>query len=98
MWTAKGGGRVPEKTMSVHKGGGGVRGWSTWTKIFIYRVRQVNLNTFFKIAAIFAIQTLQRRVIRRWNGNFVGFTRIFSKIVKNVPMKQYLHFSGMWQK
>ena len=63
-----------------------------------YRVRQINLYTFKKIAAIFAILTLQRRVIRRWNGNFVGFMGIFSKIVKNVPMKQYLHFSGKWQK
>ena len=53
---------------------------------------------FYKIAAIFAILTLQRRVIRRWNGNFVGFTGIFSKIVKNVPVKQHLHFSGKWQK
>ena len=53
---------------------------------------------FYKIAAIFAILTLQRRVIRRWNGNFVGFMEIFSKIVKNVPVKQYLHFSGKWQK
>ena len=30
----EGGRGVPEKTMSVHKGGGGVRGWSTWTKFF----------------------------------------------------------------
>ena len=25
---------VPEKTISVHKKGGGVRGWSTWTIFF----------------------------------------------------------------
>ena len=39
MWTAKGEGGVPEKTMSVHKGGGGVRDWSTWT-IFLHTTAQ----------------------------------------------------------
>ena len=34
---SKGGRGVHEKTMSVHKGGGGgVRGWSTWTIILTY--------------------------------------------------------------
>ena len=41
--------------------------------------------------------TLHRRVIRGWNGNFVGFSGIFSKIVKNLSMKRYLHFSGKKQ-
>ena len=40
---------------------------------------------------------LQRRVIRRWNGNFSDFFGIFLKIAKNYPMKQNLHFSGKWQ-
>ena len=39
----------------------------------------------------------QRRVIRRSNGNFVGFPRIIMKIVKNYVMKHNLHFSGKWQ-
>ena len=52
-----------------------------------------NLYTF-EMATILAVSTLQRRVIRGWNGNFVGFLGIFSKIVKNISMKRYLHFSG----
>ena len=39
----------------------------------------------------------QRRVIRRSNGNFVGFPRIILKIVKNYPMKHNSHFSGEWR-
>ena len=35
-----------------------------------------------------------RRVIRRSNGNFVGFPRIILKIDKNYPRKYNLHFSG----
>ena len=53
--------------------------------------------TLCKIAVILAVSTLQKRVIRLWNGNFVGFLGIFSKIMKNVPMKRYFHFSGKWQ-
>ena len=53
--------------------------------------------TLCKIAVILAVSTLQKRVIRLWNGNFVGFLGIFSKFVKNVPMKRYFHFSGKWQ-
>ena len=51
----------------------------------------------FTIATILSVSTLQRRVIRGWNGNFVGFSGIFSKIVKNLSMKRYLHFSGKRQ-
>ena len=65
---------------------------------FITGCAKLIFTLFYKIAAIFAILTLQRRVIQRWNGNFVGFMEIFSKIVKNVLVKQYLHFSGKWQK
>ena len=61
--------------------------------IEVYRVGRENLYTF-EMAAILAVSTLQRRVIRGWNGNFVGFLGIFSKIVKNISMKRYLHFSG----
>ena len=61
-----------------------------------YRVCHENLNTF-KIADILAVSTQQKRVIRLWNGNFVGVLGIFSKIMKNVPMKRYFHFSGKWQ-
>ena len=57
----------------------------------IYRVARENLYTF-KIAAILAVWTLQRCVIRGWNGNSVGFSGIFSKIVKN-----YSHFYGKTQ-
>ena len=39
----------------------------------------------------------QRHVIRRSNGNFVGFPRIILKIVKNYPMKRNSHFSDEWQ-
>ena len=53
--------------------------------------------TLCKIAVILAVSTLQKRVIRLWNGNFVGFLGIFSKIMKNVPMKSFSHFSGKWQ-
>ena len=53
--------------------------------------------TLCKIAVILAVSILQKRVIRLWNGNFVGFLGIFSKIMKNVPMKRYFHFSGKWQ-
>ena len=54
-----------------------------------YRVARENLYTFSKITAILAVWTLQWHVIRGSNENFVGFPGIFSKIVKNVPMKQY---------
>ena len=40
---------------------------------------------------------LHRHVIRRSNGNFVGFPRLTLKIVKNYPMKRNSHFSGEWQ-
>ena len=60
--------------------------------LLMYRVARENLNTF-KISVILAVI----RVIRRWNGNFVDFFGIFSKMVKNVPMKRFLHFSGKWQ-
>ena len=63
---------------------------------YFYRVARENLYTF-KMAAILRVSTLQRCVIRGWNGNFVGFSGIFSKIVKNVPMKHYLHFPGKSQ-
>ena len=43
------------------------------------------------------IVKLQWHVIRQWNGNFMGFSEIFSKIVKNYSMKRNLHFSGEWQ-
>ena len=43
------------------------------------------------------IGRLQRCVIRRLNGNFVGFSGIILKIVKNYPMKHNSHFSGKWQ-
>ena len=39
----------------------------------------------------------QRHVIRRSNGNFVGFPRIILKIVKKYPKKRNSHFSGKWQ-
>ena len=60
----------------------------------VYRVARENLYTF-EIAAISAVSTLQRHVIRGWNGNFVDFSGIFSKIVKDFPTKGYLHF--FWQ-
>ena len=44
-----------------------------------------------------SILSLQRRVIRQWNGNFSGFLGILLKIVKNFPMKRNSHFSGKWQ-
>ena len=62
----------------------------------VYRVGRENLHTF-KIAAISAVSALQRRVIQVWNGNFVDISGKFSKIVKNFPMKRYLHFSGKRQ-
>ena len=64
----------------------------------VYRVRQVNLYTFKTACHFSCINTTESRVIRRWKGNFVGFLGFFSKIVKNVLMKRYLHFSGKWQK
>ena len=67
-----------------------------WILYKIYRVGRENLYTF-EIAAISAVSTLQRHVIRGWNGNFVGFSGLFSKILKNVPMNLYLHFSGKRQ-
>ena len=45
-----------------------------------------------------AIMRLQRRVIRRWNGNFVDFQGTFLKNVKNFPIKRNSHFSGKRQK
>ena len=69
---------------------GGTRGGPS------YRARLPKCK-FFEIAAILAIKTLQRRIIRLWNGNFVGFLEIISKIMKICAMKRNLHFSGKWQ-
>ena len=68
--------------------------FSGWIDFPKYRVGRENLYTF-KIADILAVSTLQRRVIRRWNGNFMYFSEMFSKIVKNVPMKRFCAF--FWQ-
>ena len=40
------------------------------------------------------ILRLQRHVIRGSNGNFVDFSRIIMKIVKNYVTKHNLHISG----
>ena len=40
---------------------------------------------------------LQRRVIRRSNGNFVDFKGIILKIVKIHSVRSTLHFCGKWQ-
>ena len=76
----------------------------------IFLIRQTTSNTKRYTGCVEKILTLQnvyilfrvvwipqRRVIRRSNGNFVGFPRIILKIVKNYPMKHNLHFSGKWQ-
>ena len=40
---------------------------------------------------------LQTRVIRQWNGNFVGFLEVFMKILKTYSMTHNSHSSGKWQ-
>ena len=55
------------------------------------------IYTLSKLFAISVVSTLQRHVIWEWNGNFVGFLGLFSKIAKNFPIKRYSHFSGKWQ-
>ena len=60
----------------------------------MYRVRRENPYT----SIIFWVVWIpQRCVIRRSNGNFVGFSRMIIKMVKNYVMKHKLHFSGLWQ-
>ena len=44
------------------------------------------------------IWRLQRCVIWQWNGNFMTFQWVISKIVKNFPMKSISQFSEKWQK
>ena len=55
---SEGGRGVPEKTMSVHKGGGGVRGWSTWTKIFIYMYYLLHLMLYCCVNLVFPFEQL----------------------------------------
>ena len=44
----------------------------------------------------FCQDSLQRCVIRLWNGNFVDFLEIILKLVKIHPMKRNLQFSVIW--
>ena len=61
--------------------------------MFSYRVAQATFPLLvFKIVQ--PMFRLQRCVIRRWNGNFVTFHRIISKIVKNFPMMSNLQIPG----
>ena len=50
----------------------------------------------FKFYKSQLIIRLKRRVIQRWNGNFVEFSSIILEIVKNYPKTHNLYFSGKW--
>ena len=63
---------------------------------FFYRARLPKCK-FFHSAAILAVWTLQRCAKQQWNGNFVGFSEILSKIMKKVTVKRNLHCSSKWQ-
>ena len=101
-WQCSWGGRgVSQMTILLHKpylvkvttkGEGGQKYPKIWPRGLWMTP---NANT---ANAILAVWILQRRVIRRWNGNFTGFSEIFSKIAKKFPMKRNSHFSGKWQK
>ena len=58
----------------------------TYYSLAIITEMRSKIFALFQRATILAVCTLQRWVIRQWNGNFMGFLGIFLKIVKNYRM------------